>query len=107
MNAEYCGTYLLTEKIEMGENRVAVRDLEKAIKDINPDLDFDALEPLGDLESAPGAYKYRSLPAVPPVSAIKAWRSRPKDRGKALSVISAKWDAIARNRNLRWSVSAG
>ena len=65
MNAEYCGTYLLTEKIEMGENRVAVRDLEKAIKDINPDLDFDALEPLGDLESAPGAYKYRSLPAVP------------------------------------------
>ena len=65
LNNDYQGTYLLTEKVEIASGRIAVRDLEKLIEDMNPGLDFSALEPLGALEYGPGAQKYYDLPAEP------------------------------------------
>ncbi len=43
-DGEYRGSYLLSEKTEVGENRVEVRDLEAAYEEANPELeDFAAL----------------------------------------------------------------
>jgi len=41
-DGEYRGSYLITEKVEIGSGRVDVTDLEKAIEDLNPEYDFDA-----------------------------------------------------------------
>ena len=65
LNNDYKGTYLLTEKAETGKKRLAISDLEKATEEMNPTLDFDLLETRGDLRCAPGARKYREIPAVP------------------------------------------
>lgn len=35
-NGAYIGNYLLTEKVEVGENRVPIRNLEKEMLDMNP-----------------------------------------------------------------------
>lgn len=64
-NGEYRGSYLLTEKQEERETRLPITDLEKAVKDLNPGLDFAGLPALGDLEYAPGARKFFELPALP------------------------------------------
>ena len=65
MNGDYRGTFLLTEKVETGKNRVAVTDLEKAVEDMNPDIDLSSLEPLGETECVPGARKYHAIPREP------------------------------------------
>lgn len=40
----YCGTYLLSEKVEIGDGRIEIRDLEKVIEEVNgEEVDFDAL----------------------------------------------------------------
>ena len=41
-DGEYRGLYLLSEKTEVSDGRVAVPDLESAIEKANPDADFDA-----------------------------------------------------------------
>lgn len=43
-NGEYLGNYLLTEKIEIGSDRVNIRDLEKETELGNPGLDFSTCE---------------------------------------------------------------
>ena len=65
LNNDYQGSYLLTEKVEIASGRVPVRDLEKLVKAMNPGLDFAALETLGESTYAPGAQKYRGIPAEP------------------------------------------
>ena len=43
INGEYQGNYQLSEKVEIGQERLNIRDLEKEMKVLNPDLDFDLL----------------------------------------------------------------
>ena len=64
VNGEYRGSYLLSEKLEERKNRLPITDLEKAVKDLNPGLDFAGLPALGDPEYAPGARKFFELPAL-------------------------------------------
>ncbi len=42
-DGEYRGVYLLCEKVEIGDGRVNINDLEGDFEDANPDVDFDAL----------------------------------------------------------------
>lgn len=43
-DGEYCGTYLLSEKTEIDEARVNIRDLEQEIEDANSDVELDDLQ---------------------------------------------------------------
>lgn len=43
INGEYRGNYILCESVEVGENRVAIDDLDKANEEANPDIDLEAL----------------------------------------------------------------
>ena len=65
VNGEYRGSYLLSEKQEESKNRLPITDLEKAVKELNPGLDFAGLPALGDPEYAPGAWKFFELPVLP------------------------------------------
>lgn len=44
INGEFVGNYLLCEKIEVGKSRVDVRDLEKAVEELNEGMDLSAAE---------------------------------------------------------------
>jgi len=37
------GTYYLCEKVEIGDSRIEIDELEKEVEKANPDVDFDAL----------------------------------------------------------------
>ena len=43
LNGEYRGVYQLCEKVEVGPDRVDIRDLQKEMDALNPGLDFDQL----------------------------------------------------------------
>lgn len=47
LNNDYKGTYLLTEKVEIDGDRLDITNLEKAMKQMNPGLDFAALRSKG------------------------------------------------------------
>ncbi len=57
-NGNFLGNYLLTEKIEVGKNRVSVRDLEDEVKALNDNVPLDSMEffmePQGRLFSTKG-----------------------------------------------------
>lgn len=57
-NGNFTGNYLLTEKIEVGNNRVAIRDLEEEVKTLNNNVPLDSMEffmePQGRLFSTKG-----------------------------------------------------
>ncbi|GFI22933.1 hypothetical protein IMSAGC011_01710 [Lachnospiraceae bacterium] len=57
-NGNFIGNYLLTEKIEVGNNRVAIRDLEEEVKTLNNNVPLDSMEffmePQGRLFSTKG-----------------------------------------------------
>ena len=44
VNGEYLGLYSLTEKIEIGNNRVAIRNLEDEMKKMNGEVDLSSFE---------------------------------------------------------------
>lgn len=44
INSEYMGSYILTTRVEVDDNRVEIEDLDGANEDSNPDLDFDELD---------------------------------------------------------------
>ncbi|MDO4284737.1 MAG: CotH kinase family protein [Eubacteriales bacterium] len=44
-NGLYIGNYLLTEKIKVGNSRVAIRDLEEETEAVNPGTDLSSLTP--------------------------------------------------------------
>jgi len=43
-DGQYRGSYYLCEKVEIGDGRVEIDDMEKDIEEANPDVDFDELE---------------------------------------------------------------
>lgn len=59
-NGEYLGNYLLTEKIEVDENRVNITNLEEQMEVLNPDKDLEEsaffMEQQGRLFSTKGYY---------------------------------------------------
>ncbi len=46
-NYEYQGTYSVCEKVEIGDNRIEINDLEGATEDANPDVDLDSFDRFG------------------------------------------------------------
>lgn len=46
INGDYRGNYLLAEKVEISEERLNVRNLEEEMEALNPELDFDLLQPV-------------------------------------------------------------
>ena len=43
INNDYMGSYILTTRVEVGDNRVEIENLDDANEDANPDVDFDSL----------------------------------------------------------------
>lgn len=64
VNHEYRGVYLLTEKIEVNKERVAIDDLQKATEVLSEDA-LDSYPLTGEMTAAPGAYKAYDLPHDP------------------------------------------
>lgn len=65
LNGEYAGLYMLTEKVDVGENRVDIYDLEGATEDLN-DKDLDEYKLAGAQNSqAWGTIKYANIPNNP------------------------------------------
>ena len=64
LNHSYNGAYILQEKVEIGENRVDIRDLEKATEAVNekPLSDYPAAS---SKRYAKGKYKYVDIPENP------------------------------------------
>lgn len=65
LNYDYKGTYLLTEKVEIDEDRLNISNLESAMESLNPELDFSQLQAKGDAELKNGAKKYYAIPNMP------------------------------------------
>lgn len=64
INQEYYGTYLLCEKVEVGNSRVAIADLEEATEEVN-DKPLKEYPAFGMKASKRGNYKGRSIPENP------------------------------------------
>ncbi len=65
INGEYMGLYLITEKVDIGENRVDIYDLEGATEDVN-EKDLDEYKPAGSQNSTKsGTIKYAAIPNDP------------------------------------------
>lgn len=65
-DGEYRGTYLLSEKTEVGDGRVAVDDLEGKIEDANPDMeDLDSLATASGVNQFGNHYQYVAGLALP------------------------------------------
>ena len=65
LNGKYAGLYILTEKVDIGENRVDIYDLEGATEDVN-DKDLDEYKLAGAQNSqAWGTIKYADIPNDP------------------------------------------
>ena len=69
INNEYIGNYTLTEKVEIGENRIDITNLEKITEDINPGVNLNDCTLAGVRgEESPtvyGGYKYVEVPKDP------------------------------------------
>lgn len=65
LNHDYKGAYLLCEKVQVDQDRLAITDLEDAIEKLNPDLNFSALPVQGNATPKHGAKKYYELPSEP------------------------------------------
>lgn len=58
-DGEYRGSYLLSEKTEVGKNRVEIRDLDAAYEEANPELeDFDGLTLTESVSEAGYPFRY-------------------------------------------------
>ena len=65
VNGEYLGAYTITEKVEIGDNRVEIRDLEGDTENLNADA-LETYSRGGSVNSiAPNSYKYVNIPTDP------------------------------------------
>ncbi|MBE6878010.1 MAG: hypothetical protein E7488_02445 [Ruminococcaceae bacterium] len=69
IDSEYYGLYTITEKVEIGDNRVEITNLEDLNEEANPDTDIEECELMGTRgeESAleKGSYKWVDIPNNP------------------------------------------
>ena len=63
-NGEYCGLYLLTEKVQISSSRVDIDDLEKATEAVN-DQPLSSYKQLGSTTAKAGKGKYYAIPNNP------------------------------------------
>lgn len=65
LNGEYAGLYMITEKVDIGENRVDIHDLEGETEDVN-EKDLDEYSLGGKQNSREfGSIKYANIPYNP------------------------------------------
>ena len=64
LNGIYNGAYLMTEKVEIGKNRVDITDMEKATEKVNTD-DLDSYSAGGVLQYRRGTRKWVNIPKDP------------------------------------------
>ena len=64
LNGTYNGSYLLTEKVEVGTNRVDITDLEKATEKVNDEA-LKTYAKMGTNEFVYDTYKYVDIPNNP------------------------------------------
>lgn len=64
LNHQYAGVYILQEKIEIGDSRIEITDLEKATERVN-DAPLDTFEKRGPQVATRGRYKYVDIPTDP------------------------------------------
>jgi len=64
LNHEYAGNYLLTEKMEIGENRIDITDLEEATEEVN-ESDLDTYAKAGRRGYKKNTRKYWEIPNDP------------------------------------------
>lgn len=64
VNTTYYGTYMLCEKIQIGKNRIAANDLEKATESVNP-KDLSSYKRLGTNAYQRNTVKYYAIPNDP------------------------------------------
>ena len=64
VNGEYRGNYLLCEKIEVGKNRIAIADLDKANEEANPDLHLSDVPRMENV-SKKGSRAWCDIPQEP------------------------------------------
>ena len=64
INHEYRGLYLLSEKIEIDDDRINIADLEKATKEIN-DKSLSEYKLIGKRKATKGSFKAYDIPANP------------------------------------------
>lgn len=57
-DGEYRGSYYLCEKVEVGDGRVEINDLDKAVEKANPEVDLDELEEVTAKNSKGREVKY-------------------------------------------------
>ena len=65
MNGEYRGNYLLTEKVEIREGRVDIRDLGKATEQVNGVSNLGSFPRIGSSKYKAGAKKHYDIPVDP------------------------------------------
>ena len=64
LNHSYNGAYILQEKVEIGENRIDIRDLEKVTAAVN-EKELSEYRAAGSAKSAKGKFKYIEIPENP------------------------------------------
>ena len=64
INGEYRGVYTLSEKIQIGGNRLDITDLEKATQDVNV-LDLSSYTKVGPTKATAGKGYYYDIPTDP------------------------------------------
>ncbi|MBQ8537824.1 MAG: CotH kinase family protein [Clostridia bacterium] len=64
LNHEYAGNYLLTEKVEIGDNRIEIADLEGVTEDVNAE-DLDTYPKAGNSGYKKNTRKYWEIPNNP------------------------------------------
>lgn len=107
LNHEYNGTYMLTEKIEIGKDRININDLEKANEAVN-EQPPETYPLVGSKKTLKGKYKAYQLPNEPDditggyIIEYENWRARYSDarssytttRGKVLNLKSPEYASV-------------
>lgn len=107
LNHEYNGTYLLTEKIEVGKNRININDLDKANEAVNAQLP-ETYPLVGTKKTLKGKYKAYKLDNDPDditggyIIEYENWRARYSDakssytttRGKVLNLKTPEYASV-------------
>lgn len=65
INGDYMGSYLITEKIEIGKTRVNITDLEDATSKANDNADLETYEQKGTNDYKAGTQKWVDIPNDP------------------------------------------
>lgn len=65
INGEYRGNYLLSEKLEVGKDRVNIQDLKKATEVVNPGVDLSACEQVIEDPDKLYSRKWFKIPVEP------------------------------------------